>query len=249
MTIAASALPAASFFAPTGRLRACINLGNPVLAQRDPQTQAVVGVSVDMARAFAQRLGVAVGLQVVESASQSVQAVTQGQADIGFFAIDPLRGAGIAFTAPYVLIEGGYLVPQASATHAADEVDRPGMRVAVGKGSAYDLFLSRTLQHAQIVRSPTPSGVVEMFLAQGLEVAAGIKQALQAEAQRLPGLRLLPGRFMVIEQAMGCPKALGPQAAQLLHAFVEEHKANGFVAQALARHGIQGCTVAPAHPA
>jgi polar amino acid transport system substrate-binding protein len=248
MTIAASALPAASFFAPTGRLRACINLGNPVLAQRDPQTQSVVGVSVDMARAFAQRLGVAVELQVVESASQSVQAVTQGQADIGFFAIDPLRGAGIAFTAPYVLIEGGYLVPQASATHAADEVDRPGMRVAVGKGSAYDLFLTRELLQAEIVRSPTPSGVVEMCVKQGLEVAAGIKQALEADAQRIAGLRLLPGRFMVIQQAMGCSRDRGIDAAVFLHAFVEDLKSSGFIQQALARHGIQGCSVAPTQP-
>lgn len=236
-------------FAPTGKLRASINLGNPVLAKRDPLSQQVVGVSIDMARALGQRLGVEVELVVFEAASKSVDAVAQGQADIGFFAIDPLRGESIAFTGPYVLIEGGYLVPNASAIQAVEEVDRPGNRVAVGKGSAYDLFLSRAIQHADIVRSSTPSGVVQMFVEQGLEVAAGVKQQLEADAKRFAGLRQLPGRFMLIQQAMGLPKTCGPEAAAYLHAFVEDMKSSGFVAAALARHGIQGCTIAPASPA
>lgn len=233
-------------FAPTGHLRAAINTGNPILAHADPQTGTAGGVSVDMARALAARLGVPLSLVVVDAAGKSVQAVESGEADVGFFAIDPVRGANIAFTAPYVLIEGAYLVAEGSPLQSNDEVDRPGTRVTVGKASAYDLFLTRHLQHAEIVRAPTSPTVVETFLAQKLDVAAGVKQQLQADAQRHGGLRLLPGRFMVIEQAMGVPKARGEAAAEYLRAFVESLKANEAVAQALDRHQIQGASVAPA---
>jgi ABC-type amino acid transport substrate-binding protein len=235
-------------FAPTGKLRASINLGNPVLAKRDPVTQKAVGVSVDMAHALGHCLNAETELVVFEAASKSVDAVTQGLAEVGFFAIDPLRGASISFTSPYVLIEGGYLVPEKSAIQSAQEVDHAGIRVAVGKGSAYDLFLTREFQHADIVRASTPSGVVEMFVEQGLEVAAGIKQTLEADAKRFNGLRQLPGRFMLIQQAMGCHKDKGADAAYFLQAFVEELKSSGFIYQALDRHGIQGCSVAPADP-
>ena len=232
-------------FAPTGRLRAAINLGNPILAGTDPASGAARGVSVDLAQAFAARLGVALDPVVVDTAGQSVQAVTDEQADIGFFAIDPLRGAGIAFTAPYVLIEGCYLVREGSPLRSPDEVDQPGRSVMVGRGSAYDLFLTRELKHATIVRAPTSPTVVDTFVAQGCEVAAGVKQQLEADAARLGGLRLLPGRFMLIQQAMGLPKGRGAEAAALLAAFVEEMKRSGFVAAALARHGIAGASVAP----
>jgi polar amino acid transport system substrate-binding protein len=232
-------------FTPTGKLRASINLGNPILANRDPATGDPVGVSIDLARAFAGRLGAEVEWVVFDTAGKSVDAVTQEQADIGFFAIDPLRGEGISFTAPYVLIEGSYMVPDASPIQANDEVDRPGRRVTVGKGSAYDLFLTRELRQAEIVRAPSSPTVVDVFVAQGLDVAAGVKQQLEADAKRFPGLRLLPGRFMVIQQAMGLPKGRGEEAAQCLRQFVEDMKASGLVAQALARHGIQGAIVAP----
>ncbi len=231
---------------PAGKLRACINLGNPILAQQHPQTGEPLGVSIDLARAFAARLGVDIELVVFDAAGKSVEAVRREQADIGFFAIDPLRGEGIAFTAPYVLIEGSYLVSNSSALTSNDEVDQPGVRVAVGQGSAYDLFLSRELQHAEIVRAPTSPAVVEMFVAQQLDVAAGVKQQLQADLPRYPGHRLLPGRFMVIQQAMGTPKSRGTEAAAVLSQFVEEMKSSGFVADALHRHGIQGASVAPA---
>ena len=230
--------------APTGTLRAAINLGNPILAGTDATGQPV-GVSIDLARGFAAQLGVPVALMVFDAAGKSVDAVTQAQADIGFFAIDPLRGAGIAFTAPYVLIEGAYLVRAASPLVDNAEVDRAGHRVVVGKGSAYDLHLSRALQQAEIVRAPTSPTVVDTFLAEGADVAAGVKQQLEADAGRVPGLRLLPGRFMVIQQAMGLPKDRGAAAAGALHAYVESMKASGFVAEALARHGIQGASVAP----
>lgn len=232
-------------FTPTGRLRASINLGNPILANTDPATGAPGGVSVDLARALAQRLGVDIELVVFDTAGKSVQAVTDEKADIGFFAVDPLRGAGIAFTAPYVLIEGCYLVRDGSPLRANDEVDRAGLRVVVGQGSAYDLHLTRELRHAAIVRAPSSPAVVDTFIAQQADVAAGVKQQLEADAKRLGGLRLLDGRFMVIQQAMGTPKARGPAAAKFLAAFVEQMKASGFVASALARHGIHGATVAP----
>lgn len=233
-------------FAPTGKLRASINLGNPILANKNPQTGEPFGVSIDLARAFAKRLGVDIELVVFDAAGKSVEAVRGEQADIGFFAIDPLRGEGIAFTSPYVLIEGSYLVPEKSPIHSNEEVDRQGIRVTVGKGSAYDLFLTRELKLAEIVRAPTSPTVVDVFVEQMLEVAAGVKQQLEADMNRFSGYRLLPGRFMVIQQAMGTPKSRGSDASTYLAKFVEEMKASGFVAEALHRHGIQGASVAPA---
>jgi polar amino acid transport system substrate-binding protein len=204
MTIAPSIIQA---FTPTGVLRASINLGNPILANASPTTKEPVGVSVDLAREFARRLGVDIELVVFDAAGKSVEAVTNEQADIGFFAIDPLRGAGISFTAPYVLIEGCYLVRESSAITSNDQVDREGLQVTVGKGSAYDLFLTRELKSAHIHRAPTSPTVVDTFVEHNLDVAAGVKQQLEADCKRHPGLRLLPGNFMVIQQAMGCPKS------------------------------------------
>ncbi len=238
--------PLSPAIAPTGRLRASINLGNPLLANRHPATGQPFGVSVDLAHQLAQRLGVGIELVVFDTAGQSVAAVKTGAADVGFFAIDPLRGEGIAFTAPYVLIEGSYLVRNESPLQGNDEVDRPGTRVTVGKGSAYDLFLTRELRHAQIVRAASSQAVVDEFLRQGLEVAAGVRQQLEHDQQRHPGLRLLPGRFMVIQQAMGLPSDRGADAARYLHGFVEDMKASGSVAASLNQHGIQGASVAPA---
>jgi polar amino acid transport system substrate-binding protein len=232
-------------FAPTGTLRASINLGNPILAGRGADGQPA-GVSVDLARELAAQLGVPLALVVFDAAGKSVQAVTQEQADIGFFAIDPLRGEGIAFSPAYVLIEGSYMVRHDSPIAHNAEVDLAPNRVAVGQGSAYDLFLTRELQHAVIVRASTSPAVVDAFLSQQLEVAAGVRQQLEADARRLPGLRVLPGRFMVIQQAMGLPKSRGPAAAAMLSRFVEDMKASGFMAQALARHGVAGASVAPA---
>jgi polar amino acid transport system substrate-binding protein len=171
--------------------------------------------------------------------------VKGGDADIGFFAIDPLRSDGIRFSAAYVLIEGAYLVRQDSALTDNAQVDRAGTRVMVGRGSAYDLYLSRELKAAQLLRTPTSPQVVDEFLAQKADVAAGVKQQLQGDAARLGGLRLLPGRFMVIEQAMGVQAGRAVDAERHLAAFVERAKASGFVAEALKRHGIQGALVAP----
>jgi polar amino acid transport system substrate-binding protein len=235
-----------SALTPSGALRASINLGNPILANRDPASGEPVGVSIDLARAFAKRLGAALELVVFDKAAASVDAVRAEQADIGFFAIDPARSEGLRFTAPYVLIEGSYMVPAGSALQGNDEVDRAGQRIAVGSGSAYDLFLTREIRQAQIVRVQGAQGVMQSLRAGEVEVAAGIRQVLEAEAAQDGGLRLLPGRFMVIQQAMGTPASRGTAAGAALADFVEEMKASGFVAEALARHRIQGASVAPA---
>jgi polar amino acid transport system substrate-binding protein len=234
-----------SEFAPTGTLRAAINLGNPILANQNADGQPY-GISIDMATELARRLNVPLTLLVGQTAAQSVEAVTQETADFGFFAIDPVRGKGIAFTAPYVLIEGSYLVPNDSPFTTNDQVDQAGIRIAVGKGSAYDLFLTREIKNAEIQRAPSSPTTVDFFLSEQLEVAAGVKQQLEMDAKRLPNLRLLPGRFMVIEQAMGLPKTRSPEAQAYLKQFVEDLKASGFVSQSMARHNIQGAAVAPA---
>ncbi|PRY04419.1 ABC transporter substrate-binding protein [Paraburkholderia sp. BL25I1N1] len=243
MSIEASIVTA---FAPTGKLRASINLGNPILANRNPETGEPFGISVDLARELAKRLQVDVELVQFETARKSVEAVTDELADVGFFAVDPARGAGVAFSAPYVLIEGFYLVRDESPVRSNDEIDVVGNRVAVGQGTAYDLFLTREIKAATLVRTASSQVVVQSFLDQGLEVAAGVRQVLAADAQKIPGLRLLDERFMVIQQAMGLPKSRGEQAASFLSSFVEEMKASGFVADSMCRHGVAGASVAPA---
>ncbi|MET3178406.1 UNVERIFIED_ORG: polar amino acid transport system substrate-binding protein [Variovorax guangxiensis] len=239
----ANARAARTELSPTGRLRAAINFGNPILATRgsggEPQ-----GVSVDLAREAARRLDLPVDLVQFNSAGSVVEAVKAGRVDMAFVAIDPVRGADMDYTAPYVIIEGAYLVRNASPLRRNEEVDRTGTRVVVGRGSAYDLFLTRELKAATLVRASTSPAVTDMFLAQDLDVAAGVRQQLEADARRVGGVRLLPGRFMVIEQAMGVPK--GRTAAQAwLSAYIEEMKRSGFVAEALRRHAIEGAAVAP----
>ena len=229
---------------PTGKLRAAINFGNPILASRNAAGEPQ-GVSVDLAREAARRLGVPIELVLFNSAGSVVDAVKANRVDLAFVAIDPVRAADMDYTAPYVIIEGAYLVRNDSALQRNEEVDRSGTRVVVGLGSAYDLFLTRNIRNATLVRAPTSPAVTDMFIAQRLDVAAGVKQQLEMDAQRVGGVRLLPGRFMVIEQSMGVPK--GRLAAQAwLKGFVEEMKASGFVTASLKRHGIQGAEVAPA---
>jgi polar amino acid transport system substrate-binding protein len=238
---------ALSELGPAGKLRAAINFGNPVLASRGANGEPQ-GVSVDLAREAAQRLGLPVELVPFNSAGSVAEAIKARQVDLAFVAIDPVRAASIEYTAPYVIIEGAYLVRNDSPLQRNEDVDRPGTRVAVGRGSAYDLFLSRELRSATLVRAPTSPEVTDFFLAGNLEVAAGVKQQLEVDAKRVGGVRLLPGRFMVIEQAVGVPK--GRIAAQRwLARFIEDMKASGFVASALRRHGIEGATVAPPRPA
>jgi polar amino acid transport system substrate-binding protein len=233
--------------APTGRLRAAINFGNPVLAQKDPATNEPRGISVDLARELGRRLGVPVELVTFDAAGKVFDALKAGAWDIAFLAIDPARAAEIAFTAPYVVIEGTYLVAAHSPLRRIEDVDRDGVRVAVGDKSAYDLFLTRTLKHAQLVRAPTSPAALEVFLRDKLEAAAGVKQPLVRFAQIHPELRVMEGRFMAIEQAVGTPKNR-EAGARYLRGFVEEMKASGFVAEALARSRQGDATVAPPSP-
>ena len=194
----------------------------------------------------ARRLGLPIELVRFNSAGNVVEAVKAQQVDLAFVAIDPVRAADTEYTAPYVIIEGAYLVRNDSPLQRNEDVDRAGTGVAVGRGSAYDLYLTRELKLATLVRAPTSPAVTDLFIAQSLEVAAGVRQQLEADAKRASGVRLLPGRFMVIEQAMGVPK--GRTAAQAwLSVFIEEKEASGFVADALKRHGIEGAAVAPPH--
>ena len=231
--------------APTGTLRAAINLGNSVLAQGTPQ--ALRGVSVDLARELARRTGLPLELVPFEAAGKVFAAVPANAWDIAFLAIEPVRAAEVDFTAPYVLIEGTYMVPSDSALKTIAEVDRAGVRITVGLGSAYDLYLTRTLKQASIVRAKTGGGraMIDLFLVDKLEAAAGVRQALVAYAQTDPGVRVMDGRFMVIEQAMGTPKGR-PAAAKYLKGFIEEMKASGFIADALKRSNQPDAAVAPA---
>ena len=230
---------------PDGRLRAAINFGNPILADKDSKTGEPVGVSIDLARELGRRLNVPVELVTFMAAGKVVEAVIANEVSIAFVAIDPQRAVSTFYTAPYVVIEGAYLVRDGSPLKGNEDVDRAGQRIVAAEGSAYDLYLTREIKNATIVHAPTSQAVTDTFLAQNMEVAAGVKQQLQMDAARIPGVRLLPGRFMVINQAMGTPIARAA-AGEYLKAFIEEMKASGFVAASLARHRIQGAAVAPA---
>jgi polar amino acid transport system substrate-binding protein len=226
--------------APSGVLRAAINLGNPVLAQGTPTDPA--GVTVDISREIATRLNVRVEFVCFTAARDSFEAMMTGQADICFLAIEPAREAEVAFTAPYALIEGVFAVPGPSRLATVGDVDSAGVRIGVTRGSAYDLFLSRTLRHATVVRGTEGTGE---FLAHNLEAAAGIRQAMTAFVTSHAGLRLIDERFMQIRQAVGTAKTKSPETRRFLHGVVEELKATGFVADSLRRAG-QSAAVAPA---
>lgn len=229
--------------APSGTLRVTINVGNPVLARRD-DTGAVSGISVDLARLLADELRVPLQLSVFETAGKAVSAVAAGLADIGLFARDPDRAGLIAFTEPYLLIEGCYLVREGSSLRDITEVDVPGLRLTVGRASAYDLFLSREVRHAVIERAPTSTTVVETFSQTGADVAAGVRQQLEADAARFGGLRLLPGRFMVIEQAMGVARSRGNVAEDMLTSFVQRMLGEGMIANLLRSYQVPETAVA-----
>jgi polar amino acid transport system substrate-binding protein len=230
--------------APTGRLRAAINFGNSVLAQQDPDGGPPRGVSGELSRELARRLGVGIDYVAFDAAGKVVQALKESLWDVAFLAVDPVRAAGIAFTAPYVVIEGVYLVPKDSPLQAVKDVDRDGVRIAVAEGSAYDLCLSRAIKRAALVRQPSGPEALEMFVRDGLEAAAGVRQPISAFAQAHPDARIIPGRFMAIEQAMGTVKGREMGIAYL-RTFIEEMKASGFVARALAASGQGDATVAP----
>jgi polar amino acid transport system substrate-binding protein len=237
----------ATELAPSGKLRAAINFGNSVLAQRDSAGGEPRGVSAELARELARRLRVPIEYVAFDAAGKVFDAVKTGAWDVAFLAIDPVRAAGIEFTGPYVVIEGAYVVPVSSPLQTIEDVDRAGVRVAVARGSAYDLYLTRALKHAQLVRESSGPQALDMFRKDRLEAAAGVKQPIVAFAKEHADMRVIPGRFMVIEQAMGTPK--GREAGvRYLRAFIEEMKASGFVAQALAASGQGDAAVAPPSP-
>jgi polar amino acid transport system substrate-binding protein len=233
--------------APTGKLRAAINFGNPVLAQKDPATGDARGVTGDLARELARRLGVSVEFVPFDTAGKVSDSATAGIWDICFLAIDPVRAKGIDFTGPYVVIEGVYIVPKDSILQTVADVDRAGVRIAVGKGSAYDLFLTREIKHATLVRDASSGKSLDMFLRDKLEAGAGVKQPVVAFAKAHAETRVIPGRFMAIEQAMGTVKGRAA-GARYMREFVEEMKASGFVAKALQASGQGDAEVAPPTP-
>ena len=231
-------------FTPTGKLRASINLGNPLLANRSTKTDQPFGISIDLATELARQLEVELDLVVFDAAGKSVNAVESEEADIGFFAIDPKRGEKINFTAPYVLITGSYAVRVGSEISGLGQVDRNNQTVVVGRGSAYDLYLSRTLENATIIHAPTSADVVDVFFDGNYDVAAGVTQQLELDKRRHPELQILDQPFMTIRQAMGLPKTRGPEAASFLASFIEELKRSGFVSDAISRHQVEGAAVA-----
>lgn len=229
--------------APTGRLRVAINLGNVVLARKGG-LQGAAGPSVDIANALGKRLGVPVDLVIYETAGQVVARLYEDRWDIAFLAIDPARAGPIAFTPPYVFIDGTYLVRNKAPYQRAADLDRSGVRIAVGLGAAYDLYLTRALKNATLIRAPTSNAAIERFIHEDLEAVAGVRQAL-VEAQRaLPDYRVLVDNFSRIEQAIAIP--VGRDAAlPFLSSFLENLKASGFIRSALDRAGQAGAQVAP----
>ena len=230
--------------APSGKIRVGINYGNAVLASRDTASGELGGVAVGLARELGRRCELPVEIVAFESAGKMTAALKTGAWDAAFLAVEPGRADEIAFTAPYLLIEGTYLIPPGLPIHSIADVDRAGVRVGVSTGSAYDLYLSRNLKHAQMIKAVNPNTAFNLLIDGKVDVVAGVRQALIANAAKVPGSRVFDERFMAIEQAMGMPHRR-PAGLQFLREFIEEVKASGFVAQALERAGIRGVAVAP----
>ncbi|GAA1932669.1 transporter substrate-binding domain-containing protein [Nocardioides hwasunensis] len=228
----------ADVVAPTGTLRVVVNLGNPVLAQGTAQEPR--GVTVAIAGSVADWLGVPLELHCVDAARDSYAAIVEGRVDLCFLANEPAREEGVVFTAPYVLIEGVYVTDADSPLTTSGEVDRDGVRIGVRQGSAYDLFLTRSLQHAEIVRA---AEATDVFEEQGLDVAAGVRQPME-DYVAASGRRILEPAFMEIRQSVGLPRSLDPAAVSAVAAHLEQLKASGFVRDELARSGVEA-TVAP----
>lgn len=228
-----------------GILRAAINYGNPALASKHRETGELSGVSVDLAIQLAALLNARIDLVEYANARSVVEGAKQNEWDIAFTGIDPERAKEMDYSTPYLLIEGVYLVRDASNIHSNEDVDRHGHTIAVSRGSAYDLFLTRAIRHAELVRGNDPTKIADMLIDQSLDVVAGVRARSEMDARRIGGLRLLDGNFMEIRQAMATPKGR-PEAARYLTAFIESMKASGFVENALHRHRVDSGKVAPA---
>ena len=229
--------------APGGKLRAAINVGNIVLAKAGVGGAEPTGITVDLARELGKRLGVPVELISFELAGKVSAVANKDVWDICFLAIEPARAAEVEFTAPYVLIEGTYLVAKDSSLKKVEDVDAPGVRIGANTGAAYDLFLTRSLKNATLVRAGDGTSMLDLFEQGKVDAAAGVRQPLDIYARSHPDVRVMPDRFMEIRQAMAASK--GKFAGQrYLAAFIEEMKASGFVANAIKRHN-QAAAVAP----
>jgi len=232
-------------FAPTGKLRAAINYGNGVLAQKGADGESR-GVSADLSRELAKRLGVPLEYVTFTAAGKAFEAAKENKVDVLFVAIEPVRAAEVEFSPPYVLIDGAYLVLKDSPAREPTDLDQPGKRIAVAENSAYDLYLTRTLKHATLLR--TAGGCcknIDLFLAEKLDAAAGVRQPLNDYAKDHPNVRVMEKAFQQIRQAMGTPKGR-TAAAAYLRTFIEEMKQNGFIADALKRSNQPDAQVAPA---
>ncbi len=234
-----------SDLAPSGTLQVGINFANILLTARDPVTRAPSGVALDLAHEFGRRLGVPVKIIAYESAGGLAEAAGKGEWQLGFLAIEPKRANEIIFTAAYVEIEATYLVPPGSPLKTIDEVDRPGVRISVTGKAAYDLYLTRTLKHATLFRTAGAEATFEQFVADKMDALAGLKSQLEMDCDKLPGSRILPGRFTAVQQAAGTPR-VHDAGARYLAEFIEDMKASGFIARAIDKHKIRGLTVAPA---
>ncbi len=234
--------------APTGKLRAGINYGNVILARKDRATGETSGVAIDLARELAKRLGVPVEIVAYDSVGAMVDGAKAGAWDIAFLGSDPARASEISFTAAYVELEATYLVAAGSPLRAAADVDREGVRVAAPARANYELYLSRTLTRAQLVRAQNAAAAFDLLASGKVEALAGLTQALIDLSAKLPGSRLVGGRFMAVQQSVGIPKGCDA-GATYLRGFVEEAKASGLVAQAIQKTGAAGVSVAPKAPA
>jgi polar amino acid transport system substrate-binding protein len=232
-----------SELAPSGRLRVGINFGNTLLAARDASGRPR-GLAVSLAEELARRLGTPIDIVPFESAGRMADAVSGGAWDVAFLGADPDRAGDIAFTAPYLEIDTTYLVPSASPLRTIADVDREGVRIAVSAKSAYDLYLTRALTRAELVRAPSPNESVSLFFSDRLDALAALRPVLVDLVEQRPGYRILDGRFTVVSQAVGTPKNR-TAAARALRAFVEDVKATGFVASAIKTHNVRGVSVAP----
>lgn len=221
--------------APNGILHAAINFGNPVLAQPGADGEPH-GVSVALAKSLAEELGVGLELRTYDAAGKVFAALEENAWTLAFLAIEPVRAAQISFSEPYVLIEGTYLVKAESPYSKIEDLDQPGLRLAVGNGAAYDLYLSRTLQHAELHRADTSAGAVDLFIDQGLDAAAGVRQPLEQVAAKNPNYRVMQGAFTAIRQAVAVPRGRDAGAAYVRD-FVERRLAEGFVRGALLASG------------
>jgi polar amino acid transport system substrate-binding protein len=230
--------------APSGKLRVGINHSNFLLVNPGSPHGAPKGIAPDLALELGKRVGVPVEFVSFDAAGKTADAIRDALVDAGFIASEAERASVIEFSSAYLELPATYLVPAGSAIRSLSDVDRPGIRIAISGRSAYDLYLTRTLKNAELVRAEGISGSLKLFVDQKLDALAGLKPGLMNDAQKLPGSRLLEGQFTAVQQSIGVPKKRSA-AAQYLREFVEDAKRSGLVGQLVEKHGVKGVNVAP----